>query len=150
MWYRNLYRVTAVLVLCVLCVGCGRKTQQQGTAPGAAKAKREPAKPTLPTKKPPAEPVKKTPAVPVKKSVTSDAIVCLECGKQQKMLKRHLFTAHGTTPDEYRAKWQLGYDYPMIAPAYAEMRQAIAKKIGLGRKPGKTAKPAAKRTRKKA
>jgi predicted transcriptional regulator len=91
-----------------------------------------------------------TPAVPVKKSVTSDAIVCLECGKQQKMLKRHLFTAHGTTPDEYRAKWQLGYDYPMIAPAYAEMRQAIAKKIGLGRKPGKTAKPAAKRTRKKA
>jgi len=91
-----------------------------------------------------------TPAVPVKKSVTTDSIVCLECGKRQKMLKRHLFTAHGTTPDEYRAKWQLGYDYPMIAPAYAEKRQAIAKKIGLGRKAGKVAKPATKRDGKKA
>jgi predicted transcriptional regulator len=89
-----------------------------------------------------------TPAVPIKKSVTKDAIICLECGKRQKMLKRHLFTAHGITPDEYRSKWSLGYDYPMIAATYAAKRQEIAKQIGLGRK--KPGKPAPKRGRKKA
>jgi len=101
----------------------------------------------------PAEPViELTPAVPVKKSVTADAIFCLECGKRQKLLKRHLFTAHGTTPEEYRTKWQLGYDYPMIAAAYVERRRQIAKEIGLGQKPGNKPspkKPAPKRSRKK-
>ena len=75
------------------------------------------------------------PAVPVKKSVTDSAIVCLECGKGQKMLKRHLAAAHGLTPEEYRAKWRLSYDYPMVAPDYADTRRKLAKEIGLGRKP---------------
>lgn len=76
------------------------------------------------------------PAVAVKKSVGKSAIVCLECGKGQKMLKRHLAAAHGLTPDEYRAKWRLPFDYPMVAPDYAETRRQLAKQIGLGRKPG--------------
>ena len=75
-----------------------------------------------------------TPAVPVKRSVTDDYIVCLEDGKKLKMLKRHLMTAYGLTPAEYRAKWGLKPDYPMVAPAYAAKRQELAKKIGLGRK----------------
>lgn len=75
------------------------------------------------------------PAVPIKKSVTPDYIVCLEDGKQLKMLKRHLSTAYGMTPDDYRAKWSLKSDYPMVAPNYAKKRQELAKKIGLGRKP---------------
>jgi predicted transcriptional regulator len=74
------------------------------------------------------------PAVTVKKSVTADAIACLECGKHQKMLKRHLQTAHGLTVDEYRAKWALPSDYPMVAPNYAQHRSQLAVKIGLGRK----------------
>lgn len=81
------------------------------------------------------------PAVPVKKSVTNDYIVCLEDGKKLKMLKRHLSTAYGLTPDEYRAKWGLPSDYPMVAPNYAKKRQELAKKIGLGRKPKSAAKP---------
>ncbi|MER2508264.1 MAG: MucR family transcriptional regulator [Amaricoccus sp.] len=76
-----------------------------------------------------------TPAVPVKRSVTDDYIVCLEDGKKLKMLKRHLMTAYGMTPEAYRAKWGLRPDYPMVAPAYAAKRQELAKKIGLGRKP---------------
>lgn len=90
-----------------------------------------------------------TPAVPVKKSVTADHIICLEDGKKLKMLKRHLMTAYGLTPDEYRAKWGLPSDYPMVAPNYAAKRQELAKKIGLGRKP-KTATAAAKAPAKKA
>lgn len=78
------------------------------------------------------------PAVPVKKSVGKAEIVCLECGKGQKMLKRHLAAAHGLTPEEYRAKWRLPFDYPMVAPDYAETRRKLAKEIGLGRKPGST------------
>ena len=78
------------------------------------------------------EPLK--PAVPVKKSVMPDYIICLEDGKKLKMLKRHLATAYDMTPDEYRAKWGLPSDYPMVAPAYARKRQELAKKIGLGRK----------------
>jgi predicted transcriptional regulator len=74
------------------------------------------------------------PAVNRKKSVTDDYIVCLEDGKKLKMLKRHLSTAYGMTPAEYRAKWNLPHDYPMVAPAYAKKRQQLAKKIGLGRK----------------
>jgi predicted transcriptional regulator len=80
----------------------------------------------------------KEPAVPVKRSVTPDYIVCLEDGKKLKMLKRHLQTAYGMTPDEYRAKWGLPADYPMVAPNYAEHRSSLAKKIGLGRKPAIT------------
>ncbi len=79
--------------------------------------------------------VELTPAVPIKKSVTDDHIICLEDGKKLKMLKRHLMTAYGLTPDDYRAKWGLKADYPMVAPNYAMKRQELAKKIGLGRKP---------------
>ncbi|MEM9783845.1 MAG: MucR family transcriptional regulator [Pseudomonadota bacterium] len=74
------------------------------------------------------------PAVPVKKSVTDDHIICLEDGKKLKMLKRHLKTAYDMTPEEYRTKWNLPADYPMVAPSYAAKRQELAKKIGLGRK----------------
>jgi predicted transcriptional regulator len=76
------------------------------------------------------------PAVPVKKSVAPEYIVCLEDGKKLKMLKRHLRTAYNMTPEQYRAKWSLPPDYPMVAPNYAAQRSAFAKKIGLGRKPG--------------
>jgi len=75
------------------------------------------------------------PAVPVKKSVTPEYIICLEDGKKLKMLKRHLRTNYNMTPEEYRAKWGLTPDYPMVAPKYAEQRSQFAKKIGLGRKP---------------
>jgi predicted transcriptional regulator len=74
------------------------------------------------------------PAVPVKKSVTPDYIICLEDGKKLKMLKRHLRTTYNMTPDEYRAKWGLPPEYPMVAPNYAAQRSDFAKKIGLGRK----------------
>ncbi len=76
------------------------------------------------------------PAVPIRSSVKRDFIVCLEDGKKLKMLKRHLMTHYGMTPDDYRAKWGLASDYPMVAPAYAEQRRDLAKAIGLGRKPG--------------
>jgi predicted transcriptional regulator len=82
------------------------------------------------------EPEKLQPAVPVKKSVFPDHIICLEDGKKLKMLKRHLQTSYGLTPDQYREKWGLPRDYPMVAPNYAEKRSALAKSIGLGRKPG--------------
>ncbi len=75
------------------------------------------------------------PAVPIKKSVSPDAIICLEDGLSFKSLKRHIRTHHTLTPDEYRAKWGLPYNYPMVAPNYAAQRSAMAKKIGLGRKP---------------
>lgn len=75
------------------------------------------------------------PAVPIKKSITDDYIYCLEDGKKLKMLKRHLMTSYGMTPEDYRARWGLKPDYPMVAPNYAAKRQQLAKKIGLGRKP---------------
>lgn len=75
------------------------------------------------------------PAVNPKKSVSRDHIVCLEDGQKMKMLRRHLQTAHGLTPDEYRRRWGLPADYPMTAPTYAAMRSDLAKDIGLGRKP---------------
>ena len=75
------------------------------------------------------------PAVPVKKSVFPDHIVCLEDGKKLKMLKRHLKTAYNMTPDQYRDRWGLPPDYPMVAPNYARHRSSLAKKIGLGTKP---------------
>ena len=74
------------------------------------------------------------PAVSIKKSITPDFILCLEDGKKLKMLKRHLRTTYNLTPDEYRAKWNLPADYPMVAPNYAKQRSAFAKKIGLGRR----------------
>ena len=75
------------------------------------------------------------PAVPVKKSVFPDFIICLEDGKKLKMLKRHLQTSYGLSPDAYRTKWSLPRDYPMVAPSYASTRSALAKQIGLGRRP---------------
>ncbi|HTH16485.1 MAG TPA: MucR family transcriptional regulator [Magnetospirillum sp.] len=88
------------------------------------------------------------PAVPVKKSVTPDYIVCLEDGKKLKMLKRHLRTTYNMTPDEYRAKWGLPPDYPMVAPNYAAQRSDFAKKIGLGRKAGEAEeKPGRRKSR---
>ena len=76
------------------------------------------------------------PAVTVRASIKPDYIVCLEDGKKLKMLKRHLMTHYNLTPDQYRARWGLSADYPMVAPNYAEKRRELAKKIGLGRKPG--------------
>ena len=75
------------------------------------------------------------PAISVKKSISPDYIVCLEDGKKLKMLKRHLKTAYNLTPEEYREKWGLPRDYPMVAPNYAKHRSSLAKKIGLGTKP---------------
>jgi len=84
------------------------------------------------------------PAVPVRKSVTAGAVICLDCGKAQKTLKRHIDTAHGLSPDQYRAKWSLAADYPMVAPDYAAHRSQLAIKIGLGHaRKGPMAEPAA-------
>ena len=74
------------------------------------------------------------PAVPVRRSVQDDAISCLECGKSFKSLKRHLRSHHDTTPDEYRVRWRLAPDYPMVAPNYAAVRSKMAKAMKLGRK----------------
>ena len=89
----------------------------------------------------PAEPaIVLKPAVSIKKSITDDYLICLDDGKKLKMLKRHLKTAYDMTPEDYRSKWGLGHDYPMVAPNYAKKRQELAKKIGLGRKPKKKKK----------
>ncbi len=82
--------------------------------------------------------VKPEPAVSIRSSVKPDFIVCLEDGKKLKMLKRHLMTHYQMTPDEYRQKWGLNSDYPMVAPNYAEQRRSLAKKIGLGTKRRRT------------
>ncbi|MBC7491655.1 MAG: MucR family transcriptional regulator [Novosphingobium sp.] len=83
------------------------------------------------------------PAVSIRTSIKNDYIVCLEDGKKLKMLKRHLMTRYNMTPDQYRTRWNLPADYPMVAPAYAEKRRELAKKIGLGRKPNvKRGRPA--------
>lgn len=76
------------------------------------------------------------PAVPIKKSIMPDYVVCLEDGKKLKMLKRHLKTKYNITPDEYRERWSLPSDYPMVAPKYAAQRSQLAKRIGLGTKKG--------------
>jgi predicted transcriptional regulator len=75
------------------------------------------------------------PAVPVARSITPDYLICLEDGRRLKMLKRHLRSAYGMTPEAYRARWRLPPDYPMVAPSYATRRSSIAKRQGLGRKP---------------
>jgi predicted transcriptional regulator len=85
----------------------------------------------------PPEPQK--PAVPIRKSITPEFLICLEDGKKLKMLKRHLRSTYSMTPDEYRSKWGLAPDYPMVAPNYAERRSEFAKKIGLGRGTGRQA-----------
>ncbi len=85
---------------------------------------------------------KQEPAVSIRSSVKPDYVVCLEDGLKMKMLKRHLMTDHGMTPDEYRQKWGLGPDYPMVAPNYAEQRRSLAKSIGLGTKGKRTARAA--------
>jgi predicted transcriptional regulator len=79
-------------------------------------------------------PERQAPAVPIKKSIFPDYLVCLEDGKRLKMLKRHLSTAYNMTPEQYREKWGLSVDYPMVAPSYAKHRSSLAKKIGLGTK----------------
>jgi predicted transcriptional regulator len=89
------------------------------------------------------EPERLQPAVPVKKSVFPEYIVCLEDGKKLKMLKRHLQTSYNMTPEQYRERWGLPHDYPMVAPRYAEHRSELAKKIGLGRKPAGEVEPVA-------
>jgi predicted transcriptional regulator len=96
----------------------------------------------------PAVEVALTPAVPVKKSVNPDYIICLEDGKKFKSLKRHLSSVHGMSPDEYRKKWGLPSDYPMVAPNYAARRSELAKTMGLGRRE-KAAEAATKRGRRK-
>ena len=88
------------------------------------------------------EPAK--PAVPIRKSITPDYLICLEDGKKLKMLKRHLRSTYNMTPDEYRTRWGLAPDYPMVAPNYAEQRSAFAKRIGLGRGAGRPAAAAKK------
>lgn len=93
---------------------------------------------------PPAPEAKPEPKVPIRSSVKPDYLVCLEDGKKLKMLKRHLMTHYNMTPDQYRQKWGLNADYPMVAPNYAEQRRTLAKSIGLGTKrkrgPGRAAK----------
>jgi len=90
-----------------------------------------------------------TPAVPIKQSIKPEAVICLECGKGFSMLKRHLGTDHKLSPLEYRAKWRLAADYPLVAPNYANVRSALAKQIGLGTKP-RTANPPALRAKQRA
>ena len=84
----------------------------------------------------PIEPNKPVPAVPIKQSVKQDFIICLEDGKKLKMLKRHLSAAYNMTPDQYRERWGLPADYPMVAPGYAQQRSNLAKAIGLGTRRG--------------
>jgi predicted transcriptional regulator len=90
-------------------------------------------------------PVAAQPVVPVRRSISRDHLICLLCGKKQKLLKRHLATAHGMTPPEYRERFGLKPEYPMTAPGYAAQRSEMARKIGLGRKPVPAA-PAQKTT----
>jgi predicted transcriptional regulator len=86
----------------------------------------------------PASPL--TPAVPIRRSVSPSKITCLECGWSGQMLKRHLMTAHGLTPERYRARWNLASDYPMVAKNYANRRSELAKALGLGKRGGGRAK----------
>ena len=88
------------------------------------------------------------PMVPIDKSVKRTEIICLECGQGHKMLKRHLSAAHGLSVEEYRERWDLAKNYPLVAPNYAKQRSELAKKIGLGRKPGAGRKPSAVRSKK--
>ena len=88
------------------------------------------------------EPQAKTPVVSVRASIKPDYLVCMECGSRQKTLRRHLQTAHGMTPEQYREDYGLPRDYPMVSPNYSEQRRQMAKAIGLGRKKGETGRKA--------
>ena len=90
---------------------------------------------------------KQKPAVPIRRSVTPDFIICLEDGRKLKMLKRYLRTRYDMTPEDYREKWGLRADYPMVAPNYSAQRTALAKKIGLGKK-GQAARKSRRKRRK--
>lgn len=103
------------------------------SAPAAASSAQASASPAPKSYKGPRSP--DNPAVSIEESVTPDYIICLEDGRQMKMLKRHLGTAYSMSPDEYRAKWGLPADYPMTAPRYAEQKSRFAKIVGLGRQP---------------
>ena len=94
------------------------------------------------------EPPKSDPVVPIKQSVRADHLACLDCGKHFSMLKRHLINEHKLTPDQYRQRWGLPASYPLVAPNYAKVRSALAKKIGLGRS-GVTARKLAGRGRRR-
>jgi predicted transcriptional regulator len=94
------------------------------------------------------EPEVKDPAVPVRKSITPDFLICLEDGRKFKSLKRHLRTKYNMSPEEYRAKWGLAKDYPMVAPNYAKARSDLAKSMGLGQGGRKPARAAAGRAKK--
>ena len=94
------------------------------------------------------EPEVKDPAVPVRKSITPDFLICLEDGRKFKSLKRHLRTKYNMSPEEYRAKWGLAKDYPMVAPNYAKARSDLAKQMGLGQGGRKPARAAAGRAKK--
>jgi predicted transcriptional regulator len=83
--------------------------------------------------KPTPETATRTPAVPIRQSVRRDYVVCLECGWRGLMLRRHITTAHGLTAEEYRSRWNLPWEHPMVAPAYSEHRSGLAKQLGLGR-----------------
>ncbi len=96
------------------------------------------------------EPESRAPAVPVKRSVTNEFIICLEDGKKFKSLKRHLRTRYAMTPEEYRTKWGLPHDYPMVAPNYAQARSDLAKRMGLGKKAPSTAAKAPRKARRDA
>lgn len=96
---------------------------------------------------PPAAPERPEPAVPVRRSIGKDHLICLACGKPQRMLKRHLAVEHGLTPASYRAMFDLKPDYPMVAPSYAALRRELAIEIGLGRPREQTPKPAPARRR---
>jgi predicted transcriptional regulator len=96
---------------------------------------------TLGTPAPRVEAEKPQPVVPIKKSINPDYLICLEDGKKLKMLKRHLQSAYNMTPEQYREKWGLPPDYPMVAPNYANHRSSLAKQIGLGTQPRKAGRP---------
>jgi predicted transcriptional regulator len=93
-----------------------------------------------------AEPPRPEPAVPIRQSIRSDHITCLECGKQFSMIKRHLANDHKLTPDQYRQRWGLPLSYPIVAPNYAKVRSALAKRIGLGRMRGAAGKKRGRRS----
>lgn len=93
----------------------------------------------------PPAPQKGEPAVPVRQSIKADHLVCLECEKHFSMLRRHLLTDHELTPDQYRQKWDLPWDSPIVAAEYAKVRSRLAKKIGLGRLPGNTGRKGTQR-----
>lgn len=93
----------------------------------------------------PAVPEQREPAVPIRRSVQLDAITCLECGKKFRTIKRHLMSNHQLTPEQYRERWGLARDYPIVAPAYSEVRSGLAKNAGLGRKPAAKGRRSARR-----